>query len=89
MKANTPVMLMTVTGDDLEVMDECLSLQLRTLRNKVVTTWKDKEYYEKVKDLRDHVEMMLNSFGEDLDEMYEPLIQKRLALQEKLRGATR
>ncbi len=64
MKANTPVMLMTVTGDDLEVMDECLSLQLRTLRNKVVTTWKDKEYYEKVKDLRDHVEMMLNSFTE-------------------------
>ena len=64
MKANTPVMLMTVTGDDLEVMDECLSLRLRTLRNKVVTTWKDKEYYEKVKDLRDHVEMMLNSFTE-------------------------
>ena len=64
MKANTPVMLMTVTGDDLEVMDECLSLQLRTLRNKVVTTLKDKEYYEKVKDLRDHVEMMLNSFTE-------------------------
>lgn len=69
MKANTPVMLMTVTGDDLEVMDECLSLQLRTLRNKVVTTWKDKEYYDKVKDLRDHVEMMLNSFEEPFGEL--------------------
>ena len=69
MKANTPVMLMTVTGDDLEVMDECLSLQLRALRNKVVTTWKDKEYYDKVKDLRDHVEMMLNSFEEPFGEL--------------------
>lgn len=55
---------MILTKNDLEVMDECLSLQLRTLRNKVVTTWKDKEYYDKVKDLRDHVEMMLNSFTE-------------------------
>ncbi len=69
MKANTPVMLMTVTGDDLEVMDECLSLQIRTLRNKVVTTWKDKEYYNKVKELRDHVEMMLNSFEEPFAEL--------------------
>lgn len=69
MKANTPVMLMTVTEDDLEVMDECLSSQLRTLRNKVVTTWKDKEYYNKVKDLRDHVEMMLNSFEEPFGEL--------------------
>lgn len=69
MKANTPVMLMTVTEDDLEVIDECLSLQLRTLRNKVVTTWKDKEYYENVKDLRDHVEMMLNSFEEPFGEL--------------------
>lgn len=69
MKANTPVMLMTVTGDDLEVMDECLSLELRTLRNKVVTTWRDKEYYDKVKDLRDHVEMMLNSFEEPFGEL--------------------
>ncbi len=69
MKANTPVMLMTVTEDDLEVMDECLSSQLRTLRNKVVTTWKDKEYYDKVKDLRDHVEMMLNSFEEPFGEL--------------------
>ena len=64
MKANTPVMLMTVTEDDLEVMDECLSSQLRTLRNKVVTTWKDKEYYDKVKALRDHVEKTLDSFAE-------------------------
>lgn len=64
MKANTPVMLMTVTGDDLEVMDECLSLQLRTLRNKVVTTWKDKEYYDKVKALREQVENTLDSFTE-------------------------
>ena len=28
------------------------------------------------------------SFGEDLDEMYEPLIQKCMALQRKLLGAT-
>ena len=69
MKANTPVMLMTVTGDDLEVMDECLSLQLRTLRNQVITTWKDKEYYDKVEELRDHVEMMLNSFEEPFGEL--------------------
>lgn len=53
---------MTLTGDDLEVMDECLSLQLRTLRNKVVTTWKDKEYYDKVKALREQVEKTLDSF---------------------------
>lgn len=58
-----------LTKNDLEVMDECLSLQLRTLRNKVVTTWKDKEYYDKVKDLRDHVEMMLNSFEEPFGEL--------------------
>lgn len=58
-----------LTEDDLEVMDECLSSQLRTLRNKVVTTWKDKEYYDKVKDLRDHVEMMLNSFEEPFGEL--------------------
>lgn len=60
---------MILTKNDLEVMDECLSLQLRTLRNKVVTTWKDKEYYDKVKDLRDHVEMMLNSFEEPFGEL--------------------
>lgn len=34
---------MILTRDDLEVMDECLSSQLRTLRNQVITTWKDKE----------------------------------------------
>lgn len=55
---------MILTRDDLEVMDECLSLQLRTLRNKVVTTWKDKEYYDKVKALRKEVEGMLDSFTE-------------------------
>lgn len=55
---------MILTKDDLEVMDECLSLQLRTLRNKVFTTWKDKEYYDKVKALREHVENTLDSFTE-------------------------
>lgn len=55
---------MILTKDDLEVMDECLSSQLRTLRNKVFTTWKDKEYYDKVKALRDHVEKTLDSFTE-------------------------
>lgn len=53
---------MTLTRDDLEVMDECLSLQLRTLGYKVVTTWKDKEYYDKVKALRESVEVMLDNF---------------------------
>lgn len=52
-----------LTKDDLEVMDECLSLQLRTLRNKVVTTWKDKEYYDKVKTLRKEVEGVLECFS--------------------------
>ena len=37
---------MILTKDDLEVMDECLSSQLRTLRNKVFTKWKDKEYVD-------------------------------------------
>lgn len=55
---------MTLTRDDLEVIDECLDFQLRTLRNKVVTTWKDKEFYDKVKALRDHVEKTLDSFTE-------------------------
>lgn len=55
---------MMLTRDDLEVMDECLSSQLRTLRNKVFTTWKDKEYYDKVKALKDHVEKTLDSFTE-------------------------
>lgn len=55
---------MILTRDDLEVMDECLSSQLRTLRNKVFTTWKDKEYYDKVKALRERVEKTLDSFTE-------------------------
>lgn len=54
---------MTLTRDDLEVMDECLSSQLRTLRNKVFTTWKDKEYYDKVKALRKEVEEVLECFS--------------------------
>ena len=54
---------MTLTRDDLEVMDECLSSQLRTLRNKVVTTWKDKEFYDKVKALREEVEEELECFS--------------------------
>lgn len=53
-----------LTKDDLEVIDECLDFQLRTLRNKVFTTWKDKEYYDKVKALKDHVEKTLDSFTE-------------------------
>lgn len=55
---------MILTRDDLEVMDECLSSQLRTLRNKVFTTWKDKEYYDKVKALRKEVEGVLECFSE-------------------------
>lgn len=54
---------MILTKDDLEVMDECLSLQLRTLRNQVITTWKDKEYYDKVKALRKEVEEVLECFS--------------------------
>lgn len=52
-----------LTKNDLEVMDECLSLQLRTLRNQVITTWKDKEYYDKVKALRKEVEGVLECFS--------------------------
>ena len=52
-----------LTKNDLEVMDECLSLQLRTLRNQVITTWKDKEYYDKVKALRKEVEEALECFS--------------------------
>lgn len=59
-----PTASMILTKDDLEVLDECLSSQLRTLRNKIFTTWKDKEYYDKVKALRDHVEKTLDSFTE-------------------------
>ena len=52
-----------LTKDDLEVIDECLDFQLRTLRNKVVTTWKDKELYDKVKALREEVEEKLECFS--------------------------
>lgn len=52
-----------LTKNDLEVMDECLSLQLRTLRNQVITTWKDKEYYDKVKALRKEAEEVLECFS--------------------------
>lgn len=52
-----------LTKNDLEIMDECLSLQLRTLRNQVITTWKDKEYYDKVKALRKEVEGVLECFA--------------------------
>lgn len=53
-----------LTKDDLEVIDECLDFQLRMLRTQVFTTWKDKEYYDKVKALREHVENTLDSFPE-------------------------
>lgn len=52
-----------LTKDDLEVIDECLDFQLRTLRNKVVTTWMDKEYYDKVMALRKEVEGVLECFA--------------------------
>ena len=52
-----------LTKNDLEVIDECLDFQLRTLRNKVVTTWKDKEFYDKVKALREEVEGVLECFS--------------------------
>ena len=55
---------MILTKDDLEVMDECLTFQLRMLRTQVITTWKDREYYNKVKALREHVENTLDSFTE-------------------------
>lgn len=53
-----------LTKDDLEVIDECLDFQLRTLRNKVITTWKDRKCYNKVKALRERVEKTLDSFTE-------------------------
>lgn len=53
-----------LTKDDLEVIDECLDFQLRTLRNKVVTTWKDKEFYDKVRALREEVEEEMECFTE-------------------------
>lgn len=53
-----------LTKDDLEVMDECMSSQLRMLRTQVITTWKDRECYNKVKALRERVEKTLDSFTE-------------------------
>lgn len=41
-----------------------------------------------IKDLEANKRRAEQSFGEDLDEMYEPLIQKRMELQRKLRDAT-
>lgn len=56
---------MTLTRDDLEVMSACLlSFQVRMLRTQVITTWKDRECYNKVKALRERVEKTLDSFTE-------------------------
>lgn len=56
---------MTLTRDDLEVMSACLlSFQVRMLRTQVITTWKDRECYNKVKALRERVEKTLDSFAE-------------------------
>lgn len=56
---------MTLTRDDLEVMSACLlSFQVRMLRTQVITTWKDRECYNKVKALRERVEKTLDSFVE-------------------------
>lgn len=54
--------------------------ELDTLTNSLVGS---------IKDLEANKRRAEQSYGEDLDEMYEPLIQKCMALQEKLRGATR
>lgn len=42
-----------------------------------------------IKDLEANKRRAEQSYGEDLDEMYEPLIQKCMELQRKLRGETR
>ena len=56
---------MILTRDDLEVMSACmLSFQVRMLRTQVITTWKDRECYNKVKALRERVEKTLDSFTE-------------------------
>lgn len=56
---------MTLTRDDLEVMRACLlSFQVRMLRTQVITTWKDRECYNKVMALRERVEKTLDSFTE-------------------------
>lgn len=69
-----------LTKDDLEVIDECLDFQLRTLRNKVVTTWKDKEFYDKVKALREEVEEELECFSwlTELEEAVSPEEKQKL-----------
>lgn len=54
--------------------------ELDTLTNSLVGS---------IKDLEANKRRAEQSYGEDLDEMYEPLIQKCMALQEKLRRATR
>lgn len=55
---------MILTRDDLEVMDECMTFQLRMMRSQIITSWKDREYYNKVKALRKDVEKVLDSFIE-------------------------
>lgn len=54
--------------------------ELDTLTNSLVGS---------IKDLEANKRRAEQSYGEDLDEMYEPLIQKCMALQRKLRGTTR
>lgn len=54
--------------------------ELDTLTNSLVGS---------IKDLEANKRRAEQSYGEDLDEMYEPLIQKCMALQRKLRGETR
>ena len=55
---------MILTRDDLEVMDECMAFRLRMMRSQIITSWKDREYYNKVKALRKNVEKVLDSFIE-------------------------
>lgn len=54
--------------------------ELDTLTNSLVGS---------IKDLEANKRRAEQSYGEDLDEMYEQLIQKCMALQRKLRGETR
>ena len=53
-----------LTKDDLEVIDECLHFQLRMLRARVITTWRDREYYNKVKAVMESVEWLLDQAEE-------------------------
>ena len=55
---------MTLTMDDMEVIDECLHFQLRMLRARVITTWRDREYYNKVKAVMESVEWLLDQAEE-------------------------